>query len=234
VRSDVAVALGLRVILRLAAAHFGLPRGGAGVIIQGAGTVGGNLARFLYEEGHRVVGLSDVNAALYDERGLDVPALLEHAREHSTLAGAAGDFEQLSPDEFMTRPCDILLPCAVANAVHSRNAEHIQARMIIEGAHGPVSARADRILESRGIPIVPDILANGGGAVLSYFEWVQNRTGLFWIEDVVDKRQSRFMREAWVAVRAVQDEHGVSLRMAANMLAVQRVAEADRQRGIYA
>jgi glutamate dehydrogenase (NAD(P)+) len=105
---------------------------------------------------------------------------------------------------------------------------------VIEGAHGPVSSKADRILHGLGIPVVPDILANGGGVVLSYFEWVQNRTGFSWIEPVVEKRLNRFMREAWSSVRAVQDEHNVRLRMAANVLAVQRVTTADEARGIYA
>ena len=128
----------------------------------------------------------------------------------------------------------MLVPCAVANAIHSNNAERIDAKLIVEGAHGPVSIRADRILERRGIPVVPDILANGGGVVTSYLEWVQNRTGLQWIEELVDIRLVRFMREAWDAVLETQRQYDVSLRMAANMLAVDRVAKADEQRGIYA
>ncbi|MCP3919342.1 MAG: Glu/Leu/Phe/Val dehydrogenase [bacterium] len=234
VGSEIAVARGLRAVLRLTAAHLGLPRKGLSIIIQGAGTVGGNLARLMHAEGHKIVGLSDVNVALFHPDGLDVPALLEHNQKHLTLKGAEGTYEELDPKDFITSPCDVLVPCAVANAVHSNNAERITTKLILEGAHGPVSVRADRILDDRGIPVVPDILANGGGVVLSYFEWVQNRTGLYWIADVVEKRQSRFLREAWDAVRKVQDEHDVSLRMAANMLAVQRVAEADHARGVYA
>ena len=229
-----AVAKGLRVILRLAAARCGLPRGPLDVVIQGAGTVGGKLARILHGEGHRVLGLSDVHGGFFNENGLDIPAILEWRKRHRSLQDCVGEFEVLTNAELLTRPCDVLLPCAVANAVHSRNAADVGAKLIVEGAHGPVSPRGDRILEERGIHVVPDILANGGGVVVSYFEWVQNRQGYFWLEDVVDKRLNRFMREAWDGVREVQDQHDTSLRRAANLLAVQRVAAADELRGIYA
>jgi len=128
----------------------------------------------------------------------------------------------------------VLVPCAVANVVTSRNAEGLRARLVVEGAHGPVSARADRILHQRGIPVVPDILANAGGILVAYFEWVQNRQGFSWQEEVVLKRLRRFMAEAWQAVTRVQDEHKVRLRTAANMLAVRRVATAHQLRGVYA
>lgn len=228
------VARGLRTIVRLAAAHFGISRNQVRFSIQGAGTVGGNLARILHAEGHRIIGLSDIHGGFYDPDGLDVPRLLEWRREHGTLLDCPGDFERISSREFIARECDVLVPCAVANAIHSNNAERIDAKLIVEGAHGPVSIRADRILERRGIPVVPDILANGGGVVTSYLEWVQNRTGLQWIEELVDIRLVRFMREAWDAVLETQRQYDVSLRMAANMLAVDRVAKADEQRGIYA
>lgn len=229
-----AVAQGLRAILRLAAPHFGLPRGPLKVIIQGAGNVGGNLARILHEEGKRVIGISDVHGALFDEKGLDIPAILQWRKSRKSLRGFDGRAEHISNAELLTRPCDVLIPCAIPNALHSRNAHRVQARVVIEGAHGPVSARADRILEDRGIPIVPDILANGGGVVIAYFEWAQNRHGFAWIGDVVRKRLNRFMREAWLSVRAEQDEYDITLRKAANVLAVKRVTSADELRGIYA
>jgi glutamate dehydrogenase (NAD(P)+) len=134
----------------------------------------------------------------------------------------------------LAQPCDVLVPCAIPNAVHSQNAADVRARLIVEGAHGPVSARADRILHERGIPVVPDILANAGGVVADYFEWVQNRQGFTWIDAVVQKRLTRFMTEAWHAVSEVQLQHGVRMRMAANMLAVERVSKADSLRGVYA
>lgn len=227
------VAQGLRTIARLAVDHFGVearPR----VIIQGAGTVGGNLARLLNEAGWRVVGLSDARGGFYNEKGLDVPALLAYRREHGNLDAAPVDGERLDNAALLGRPCDILAPCAIANAIHSRNAHVVQAKFVLEGANGPVSARADRILHERGIPVVPDILANAGGVVLNYFEWVQNRQGLGWLESLVHKRLTRFMTEAWSDVLKFQAQYDVRLRMAANMLAVKRVASAGQLRGIYA
>lgn len=229
-----AVAQGLRVVLRLALERFGTRSQRPSVIIQGAGTVGGALARLLHGDGLRVVGLSDVHGALYAEEGLDVPALMLWAAEHGSLKGCQGEFERITNPEMLARPCDVLIPCAVSNAIHSNNAAAIQAGLVIEGAHGPVSVRADRVLEQRGIPVVPDILANGGSVVLSYFEWVQNRMGFKWIKPVVERRLRRFMGDAWHATLALATEHDVRLRMAASMLAVQRVAGADKLRGIYA
>ena len=134
----------------------------------------------------------------------------------------------------MLLPCDVLVPCAVANVVTIKNAANVRARLVVEGAHGPVSARADRVLAEREVPVVPDILANAGGVVVNYFEWVQNRQGFTWQEGVVNRRLKRFMTEAWSAVVKLQEERKVRLRTAANMLAVQRVANADKLRGIYA
>jgi glutamate dehydrogenase (NAD(P)+) len=228
-----AVAQGIRTILRLAIDRYKLPDAPA-VIIQGAGRVGGPLARILHVEGVRIIGLADVSGALHNPRGLDVAALLDHRAARGNFEGATGDFERLSNDDLLKLPCDVLIPCAVPNAIHSHNAREVQARLLIEGAHGPVSARADRILHERNVPVVPDILANAGGVVVDYFEWVQNRQGFSWIEPVVQKRLARFMTDAWRAVSEVQMQHGVRMRMAANMLAVERVAKADALRGIYA
>lgn len=231
-----AVAQGLRVILRLASAHHGLnPGQGLDVVIQGAGVVGGNLARILYDEGHRIVGLSDVTAALHNPKGLDVHSLLMHRDAHGHLPQISGDEgEVVDQGEFLKLPCDVLAPCAISMAVHSRNADDIQAKLIIEGAHGPVSPRADKVLQRRGIPVVPDILANGGGVVVSYFEWIQNRTGYAWIEEVVASRLRRYMRDAWNATLTTQTEYDCTLRAATHILAVKRIAEAERARGVYA
>ncbi|MDF1839702.1 MAG: Glu/Leu/Phe/Val dehydrogenase, partial [Planctomycetota bacterium] len=159
--SQDAVAAGLVIILRLACSNFGLNLQGLKVNIQGAGTVGGNFARILHDEGALVTGLSDVHGAFFNEDGLDIPSILAHREEHGHLTDFEGDFELLDNKAFLASPCDVLVPCAVANAVHSGNALHIQAKFILEGAHGPVSLRADRILAQRNIPVVPDILANG-------------------------------------------------------------------------
>lgn len=227
------VARGLRTIAKLAVEHFDLenrPR----VVIQGAGTVGGNLARLLHDMGWHVVALTDARGGWHNDRGLDVPALLAARRAGHSLVEMELDAERVQNEELHTLDCDIFAPCAVANAVHSRNAHQVNAKLVIEGAHGPVSARADRILHERGIPVVPDILANAGGVVLNYFEWVQNRQGLSWLESLVHKRLERYMTEAWNDVLAFQKAYDVRLRMAANMLAVKRVASADMLRGIYA
>ena len=229
-----AVAQGLRVVLKRALERFGLPESRTSIVIQGAGKVGGTLARLLHAHGFRVCGLSDVHGALYSSEGLDVPELVAYRAHHGTLAGAEGSFEHITNEEMLTLACDVLIPCATANMIHSGNADRIQARLIVEGAHGPVSARADRILDERGIPVVPDILANAGGVLANYFEWVQNRQGMSWLDAVLHKRLTRFMTEAWNSVADVQEEHGVRLRMAANMLAVDRVSQADALRGVYA
>jgi glutamate dehydrogenase/leucine dehydrogenase len=204
------------------------------ILIQGAGTVGGQLARLLHGDGHMICGISDVHGALHNDRGLDIPAVLAWRNKHGTVLGFDGEADETTNEELMKLPCEVLVPCAVANAIHSNNARDVQARVIVEGAHGPVSARGDRILEERGIAVVPDILANGGGVVSSYFEWVQNRMGYKWLAPVVHNRLRRFMTEAFEAVKVVRNEQNVRLRMAANMVAVQRVAQADRLRGIYA
>ena len=229
-----AVARGLLAIIELATEHFGLPKAGLRVNIQGAGTVGGNLARLLHEQGCTITGLSDVSSAYYNPDGLDVPKLLEWQASEGNLAGAPVDAEAIEGEAFLKGPCDVFVPCATSNAIHSGNALELNSKLVVEGAHGPVSTRADRILTQREIPVVPDILANGGAVVLSHFEWVQNRTGLAWTEDMISSRLDRFMQEAWEGVREVQDEYGGSLRQAANILAVRRVAQADESRGIYA
>ncbi len=229
-----AVALGLHTILRLALQRYALPETGASVIIQGAGIVGGTLARLLHAAGHRVIGLSGKKTALYSEHGLDVPALLAWRAQHARLEGASGNFETITNDELLKRPCDVLIPCAVVNTIDSKNARGIHAKLILEGAHGPISAKADRALHERGIPIVPDILANAGGVLADYFEWVQNRQGLAWQRDVLVKRLARFMTEAWHEVLEMESQHAGRLRMVAHMLAVQRVAKADQVRGVYA
>jgi glutamate dehydrogenase (NAD(P)+) len=229
-----AVALGLQTILRLALGRYGLAEAGTTVIIQGAGIIGGTLARLLHASGMKVIGLSGKRTALFDARGLDVPTLLAYRAQHGRHEGAAGEFEVLSNDQLLERPCDVLIPCAVASAIDSKNLRNLHPKLILEGAHGPISAKADRKLHDRGVPIVPDILANAGGLLADYFEWVQNRQGLAWQREILEKRLARFMTEAWEDVLEVEARHGVRLRMAAHMLAVDRVSKAYIARGVYA
>ncbi|QDU85873.1 Glutamate dehydrogenase [Planctomycetes bacterium Pla163] len=229
-------ARGLRVIMNLALQHLriGSLDHRPVVVIQGAGHVGGNLARLLHGAGFTVAGISDINVALYDPEGLPIPEILEWRAQHGTLVDCPVVASRMTNEELLASPCDVLVPCAVANAINSRNAGDVKAKLIVEGAHGPISARADRILDERGLPVVPDILANAGGVVTNYFEWVQNRQGLNWVQDLVARRRRRFMTEAWNEVLAFSDQYQVRLRMATHMLAVQRVSAADTMRGIYA
>lgn len=229
-----AVAQGLRVILRLATERYKLPNQPLKIVIQGAGTVGGNLARLLHADGHQIVGISDVSGALLSKNGLDIPSVLQWRADCGPLDEYTGPCERATNQELLATECDVLIPCAVANALNSRNAERVRTKLLIEGAHGPTSDKADRIIHGNGVPVVPDILANGGGVVMSYFEWVQNRMGYAWIHPVINKRLRRFMTEAWNSSTTMTDNENVRLRMAANMLSVKRVAEADKLRGIYA
>ncbi len=229
-----AVAQGMRLIFAQALEFAGLPKKGARVIIQGTGRRGGNLAQLLVRDGHTIVGMSDVNGAIYNEKGLDVAAAVRARIEHGDLRKSSGSFEILPNEEMIERPCDVFIPCAVANVIHLRNARNIQCKLIVEGSHAAVSGRSDRILAERGIRVVPDILATGGGAVVNYFEWVQNRAGQSWLASEVQSNLERFMLDAWKEVSALAKDQNLRLRHAAHMVAVKRVASADRLRGLYA
>jgi glutamate dehydrogenase (NAD(P)+) len=202
------------------------------VAVQGFGNVGSHLARLLHEEGTRVVAISDSQVSLHHAGGIDVGAALAHKREHGTLRGLAGA-EEITPDELVTLDVDVLAPCALEQVITERNADAVKASMICEGANGPVTPAADAILEDKGVLILPDVLANAGGVVVSYFEWVQGLQEYFWKEAEVNAKLndivSRAFEETWEAAQA----RGVSMRVAAYGLAVQRVAEATVTRGIY-
>ena len=230
------IARGMRTVLQLAREHFGLgsDRNGLRAIVQGAGSVGGNFALELVEDDCHVVGISDFFGGLYNPLGLDIKALIRHRNRHGDLREAKGDFVRMSNDELLLQECDVLAPCAVGNVITPRNADRLRTKLIIEGANGPVSTRADHILEGRGIPVIPAMLANSGGILINYFEWVQNRTGEQWSEGVVQQHQKRFLSEAWHAVVATSTEKKVRLHLAASMVAVERVAKAHRLRGVYA
>jgi glutamate dehydrogenase (NAD(P)+) len=231
-----ATAQGLRFVAERAAKRrkLGHERGGPSVIIQGAGMVGGNLARLLQDCDWRVVGISDVTGGVYNANGIDIRKLLAARGPSGTIAEAKGDFEHVSDADLLLRACDVLIPCAVANAISTRNVEALQAKMVIEGAHNAVSAVADRRLRERGVEVVPDILARGGDTVAAYFEWVQNRMGTAWPEGDVLRRLERFVEDAWARVITEADTRQIPLRTAAHIVAVTRVAGADRLRGLYA
>ncbi len=203
------------------------------VIIQGFGNVGSNAALLLREKRYIVTGIAELDGGVYNADGIDIPALLEHRRLTGSVRGFAGA-EAVSSDDLMTYPCDVLIPAAHENAITSRNADALKARIVVEGANGPTTPEADTILERNGIFVVPDILANAGGVTASYFEWVQDRMGYFWTEDEVNERLDRIMIQSFVDVIRYAESHGVNNRIAAYMLAIDRVAYTTKQRGIYA
>ena len=219
-------------VLRRAAADAGITLGDATVALQGFGAVGGVIAEYLHAGGARVVAVSDGSGGVYDPNGLDIPALHAHKRETGAVRGFAGA-RALTCAETLEVACDVLIPAAVENQLTTANAERIQARLIVEAANGPTTPEADAALRARGIRLVPDILANAGGVVVSYFEWVQDLQSFFWDEREIDEKLNRVLDHAYTDVLRMAHDHDVDLRMAAQMLAIQRIAESSDVRGIY-
>ncbi len=203
------------------------------VVVQGSGNVGGIGALLLHREGYKITSISDMYGAIVNENGLDMPQVLEHLRKHRTLEGYA-EADPLPSGEQLFQECDVLVPAATENQITSQNAHRIQAKLIVEGANGPTTAAAQSILDERGVVVVPDILANAGGVTVSYFEWVQDRMGYFWTEEVVNTRLEQAMVKAFNDVNDVAKEYDVSMRVAAYILSVQRVATVYRMRGLFA
>ena len=224
---------GCMFVTREALAKIGLPMQQARVAVQGFGNVGSLAADFLANEGATIVAVSDKSGGLVNPKGLDVPDLLAWAREHRHLAGYPRA-EKISNEELLTMDCDVLLPAALENVITSKNARKIKAKVICEGANGPTTAGADKILEEKGVFVVPDILANAGGVTVSYFEWVQDRGGYFWDEETVNKRLEAIVTRSFREVVGLSERHKVNTRIAAYMLAIDRVATMHRLRGMYA
>ncbi len=224
---------GCMIVTREALKKLGMPIAGARVAVQGFGNVGSIAAELLGREGATVVAVSDKSGGIHNERGLDLPDVLAWVQEKRTLVGYP-KAEALTNAELLTLPCEVLLPAALENVITRHNAPDIQARIICEGANGPTTAPADKILEEKGVFVIPDILANAGGVTVSYFEWVQDRGGYFWEEDDVNQRLERIMVRSFNEVVAMAEEHSVSMRIGAYMLAIQRVATVHGLRGMYA
>lgn len=205
---------------------------GMTVAVQGFGNVGSYLAQFLHQEGALVVAISDSTVALHNPRGIDVPAALAHKEEHHSLAGLK-DAEEITNEELLLLDCDILAPCALEQVITEQNADRVKASMICEGANGPVTPAADAILEDKGVLILPDVLANAGGVVVSYFEWVQGLQEYFWKEVEVNAKLNDIMSRAFDETWETAQERKLPMRVAAYGIAVQRVAEATVTRGIY-
>ena len=224
---------GLLLTTRETLRRVGRELAGSTVAIQGFGNVGSNAARLLHAAGARVIAVSDVGGAIYDPGGLDVPRLLAFYRETSQVRGFPGT-RPLDNAELLRLDADVLLPAAMEGQITRDNAAEIRARIIVEGANGPTTPDADEILARRGILVVPDILANAGGVVVSYFEWVQDRYGYFWKEAEVNERLEEKMVSAFDAVWSTKERFEVDARTAAYILAVDRIMEARRLRGLYA
>jgi glutamate dehydrogenase (NAD(P)+) len=205
---------------------------GLRVAVQGFGNVGSYLAKFLAEQGSNVVALSDSTAGLHNPNGIDVPAALAHKQETGTLQGLRGA-EEITNDELLLLDCDVLAPCALEQVITSENADRVKAKIICEGANGPLTPGADEILEDRGVLILPDVLANAGGVVVSYFEWVQGLQEYFWKEPEVNSKLRDITTRAFNETWHVYTERPTTMRSAAYGVAVNRVAEATVTRGLY-
>jgi glutamate dehydrogenase (NAD(P)+) len=224
---------GCLVVTKQALARLGIPVDEATVAVQGFGNVGSTAARLMAAEGMRIVAVSDKKGGIHDPKGIDIPAALDWIKEHRFLEGFPGA-KTVSNEELLTLKCDVLVPAALENVITSKNAAQIKARIICEGANGPTTARADAILDEKGIFVIPDILANAGGVTVSYFEWVQDRGGYFWDEETVNERLEKIMSKAFNEVVAMVEKHDVGMRIGAYMLAIERVAAMHRMRGLYA
>ena len=213
--------------------RFGWRRDAMRVIVQGFGNVGSQAARLMHEAGYKVIGVADIEGGLFNPNGLDLPQLLEFAKKHGTVKGFPGG-EEIGNQEILEQDCEVLLPAATESVITSKNAGKIKTRILVEGANGPTTSPADDILFDRGVFVIPDILANAGGVTVSYFEWVQDRQGYFWPEGMVNERLKHIMVAAFNNVTAYGEKHHVNNRIAAYMLAIERVAFSLKLRGIYA
>lgn len=227
-----ATSQGLVTVLLEAIKHLGLSYKDLTVSIIGFGNVGAIAADILYKKGMRIVGLADSKAAIYNPRGLDIDAVKKHKAEKKSLAGFK-DAERVSIDELIGLNCDVLIPAAVESQVNVKNAKNVKARIIAEGANDPTTREADTILNDKGVLILPDILANAGGVVVSYFEWVQDIQRFFWDEDEIQKRLENIMIKAFKHVLTIAQSKKVDMRTAAMIVGVGRVAEASAVRGLY-
>ncbi|MDX1637913.1 MAG: Glu/Leu/Phe/Val dehydrogenase [Balneolaceae bacterium] len=204
------------------------------VAVQGFGNVGSISAKLMYEQGARIIAISDITGGYYNENGIDIPAAIQYSQNNDNTLEGYPEAEPISNDELLQLKCDVLIPAAKEDQISKKNADKVQARIISEGANGPVTANADSILEERGVMVVPDILANAGGVTVSYFEWVQDRHGYFWTEERVNRRLNRMMRDAFDNLFGVSEHYDITLRQAAYVYAIDKVAKTLKMRGIYA
>jgi glutamate dehydrogenase (NAD(P)+) len=218
-----------------ALAKLKMKREGTRVIVQGFGNVGSQGALLMHAAGYRIIGAADIHGGLYNEKGIDIPRLYEWVYvQRKPLPEFPGGGEKMSAQEVLFRPTDILVPAATENQITTKNAERVECKILCEGANGPTTSHADAIIEKKGIFVIPDILGNAGGVTVSYFEWVQDRQGFFWRENEVNERLQDVMDQSFDQVVRYAEMHGVNNRIAAYIMAIDRVARALKLRGFYA
>jgi glutamate dehydrogenase (NAD(P)+) len=226
---------GVMMCCNRAIAKLGIKKEGCRVVIQGFGNVGSLAAELMHRNGYKIVGLADIGGGLYNEKGFDVPQVIDWVhRQRKALPDFPGGGAKMSSRDVLFQPCEIAIPAAIENQITEKNASQVQAKILCEGANGPTTSQADAIIDAKGIFTVPDILGNAGGVTVSYFEWVQDRQGFFWRESEVNERLLDVMDNAFDQVVRYAETHQVNNRIAAYMLAIDRVASALRLRGIYA
>ncbi|NBD22612.1 Glu/Leu/Phe/Val family dehydrogenase [Paenibacillus glycinis] len=224
-----ATAKGVAIMIDEAMAKKNIPVNGARVVIQGFGNAGSFLAKFMHDAGARVIAISDVNGALYNEQGLDIEDLMDRRDSFGTVTNLFKD--TISNDELLSLECDVLVPAAIENQITASNADRIRAKIIVEAANGPTTLEATRIVTDRGILLIPDVLASAGGVIVSYFEWVQNNQGYYWSEAEVDLKLREMMVRGFNSVYELHAMKKVDMRLAAYMVGVRKMAEAVRLRG---
>ena len=226
---------GLMICCNKAIHKLGMYRQNCRVIIQGFGNVGSQSAQLMHEAGYKITGVADIHGGLYNENGFDIPKLVDWVYgQRKPLPDFPAGGEKLSSQEVLFRPCDILVPAATENQITTQNAHRVDCKILCEGANGPTTSHADDIIEKKGIFVIPDILGNAGGVTVSYFEWVQDRQGFFWREREVNDRLQDVMERSFDEVARYAEAHKVNNRIAAYIVAIDRVARALKLRGIYA
>lgn len=205
----------------------------ASAVVQGFGNVGSISAKLLAKKGVKIKGISDVSGGYYNDKGIDIEKAIEYYQKNNLSLEGFDGAEPISNDDLLTADVDVLVPAAIEDQITRHNANRIKAKLIVEGANGPTSASADKILNENGVMVVPDILANAGGVTVSYFEWVQNRLGYFWSLDRIERREDRVMADAFEKVYQVSLKYGTSLRIAAYIIAIDKIAQTMKLRGVF-
>lgn len=228
-----ATGLGVAIIISESLKSMGQDMRGATIAVQGFGNVGSYTAKCAYDMGAKIVSIAEWNTVLFNENGINIDELMSYKSQNKGSIAGFPDASEISPDTFWGLDVDVICPCAMENTINSETAPLIKTKLIVEGANGPTTLDGDKILSERGVTIVPDILANAGGVTVSYFEWVQNRYGYYWSESEVEEKEFRAMQDAFNAIYEIKTQYNVSMREAAYMHSIKRVANAMKLRGWY-